>query len=136
MASKPAWQWPCHVARALLDTVRTDTIGIELDQLFANAALGVDWTRSRSLGEIALLPQPEIPFPDLKTRLHSARLYIRYPVKKNLVLRFDYYKERFSSEDWALDGVAVDTIPTLLTLGQTSPDYNVTVLGTVLEYAF
>lgn len=118
------------------DIVHTATAGVELDNLFENVSLGIDYTRSRSRGKIALVPEPAIPFPDLKTRLNSARLYVKYALKKHLVLRFDYYKERYDTEDWALDSVAVDTVPTLLTLGQMSPDYNVTVLGTALEYRF
>lgn len=118
------------------DTVRTDSVGTEFGGLFEKLDLGVDYTRARSRGEISLLPQPEVPFPDLKTRLHSARLYARYALEKHLLLRFDYYKERYSAQDWALDGVAPDTIPTLLTLGQDSPSYNVTVLGAAAEYRF
>lgn len=118
------------------DIVRTATVGVEFDNLFEKASLGADYTLARSRGEIALLPEPAVSFPDLKTRLNSARLYIKYALKQQLLLRFDYYKERYRSEDWALDGVAVDTVPTLLALGQVSPDYNVTVLGTALEYRF
>lgn len=135
MAGSSSFSSPDWFARQR-DTVHTVTSGVELDQLFKNISLGLNYTHSRSRGEIAQLPVPAIPFPDLRTRLNSAGLYVKYALKERLVLRFDYYKERYRTEDWALDGVDVDTVPALLALGQMSPDYNVTVLGTALEYRF
>jgi MtrB/PioB family decaheme-associated outer membrane protein len=118
------------------DVVRTGLIGIEFDELLADLDLGIDYTRARSRGATGLLPEPEFPFPDFITRLHSARLHARYALADHLLLRLDFYKERYSAEDWALDGIAIDTIPTFLTLGQGSPGYNVTVLGAAAEYRF
>lgn len=119
-----------------LDTVHTGGAGIEFANLFEHVDMGIDYTHARTRGEISLLPEPQVPFPDLRTRLNSARLYVKYAFKKQLLLRFDIYKERYNTGDWAVDGVAVDTIPTVLTMGQISPDYNVTVFGTALEYRF
>jgi len=73
-------------------------------------------------------------FPDLETTLDSLRLKIlyRWSDKLDAILQLRY--ESFSTEDWALQGVAPDTLPTILTLGAQPYDYDVWVIGIGVRY--
>jgi hypothetical protein len=73
-------------------------------------------------------------FPDLESTLDSLRLKLlyRWSDKLDAVLRLRY--ESFSAEDWALQGVAPDTLPTILTLGAQPYDYEVWMFGIGVRY--
>ena len=97
--------------------------------------LGFDYTYSRSTGEVAI-KSATVGFPDLTTRLNSARLYVNYSPKKKFALRLSYWYEGYRSDDWALDGVLPATINNVLSLGQQSPDYDVNVITLSGRYEF
>jgi hypothetical protein len=48
----------------------------------------------------------------------------------------DLRNEQFSTEDWALQDVEPDTLPTILTLGADPYDYDVWVVGIGFRYRF
>lgn len=79
---------------------------------------------------------PAEPLPDLESRLNTVKLYGRYRVNERLSVRVDYLYERFRSKDFTLDNVDPDTIPSVLTLGEESPDYSAHFIGTSLNYRF
>jgi len=97
--------------------------------------LGLDYTWSRSEGEVAVQNAPA-GFPDLTTRLNSARLYLDFSPKKKLTMRLTYWYEGYRSEDWALDGVLPATIDNVLAFGQQSPDYDVNAITLSGRYEF
>lgn len=72
--------------------------------------------------------------PELESELDSLRLTLTYNaserLKTDLVLRW----ETFETADWALDGVGVDTIPNVLTMGATSYDYDLLIVGVSFRY--
>jgi predicted porin len=67
--------------------------------------------------------------PDIKTTLHSLQLYARYTLDKNTALRFNYWYERYRSDDWAYDNATVSSSNNVILTGQTSPDYDAHVIG-------
>jgi MtrB/PioB family decaheme-associated outer membrane protein len=73
-------------------------------------------------------------FPDLESTLDSLRLKLlyRWSDKLDAILQLRY--ESFSAEDWALQGVAPDTLPTVLTLGAQPYDYEVWMFGIGVRY--
>ena len=73
-------------------------------------------------------------FPDLESTLDSLRLKVlyRWSDKLDAILQLRY--ESFSAEDWALQGVAPDTLPTILTLGAQPYDYEVWLVGIGVRY--
>jgi MtrB/PioB family decaheme-associated outer membrane protein len=73
-------------------------------------------------------------FPDLESTLDSLRLKVRYrwSDKLDAILQLRY--ESFSAEDWALQGVGPDTLPTILTLGAQPYDYEVWMFGIGVRY--
>jgi MtrB/PioB family decaheme-associated outer membrane protein len=97
--------------------------------------LGLDYTYARSTGEIAI-KDAAVGFPDLTTRLNSARLYVNFAPKQRLSLRLAYWYEEYRSDDWALDGVTPSTINNVLAFGEDSPSYHINVLTLSGRYDF
>jgi MtrB/PioB family decaheme-associated outer membrane protein len=99
--------------------------------------LGADYVYATSEGTTSLLAAAgDSGFPMLLTRWHDARLFGRYALRPNLALRLDLIYERYSANDWALDGLAPDTVPNLLALGQGTQDGSVfaTLVGVRYEF--
>ena len=78
----------------------------------------------------------ESSFPDLTTSIHSFRLLGDYHYKNNVTMRLTYLFEHFSNKDWALDGTGQNAIDQVITLGNSSPDYNAHAFGFSVIYQF
>jgi len=99
--------------------------------------IGADLSTTRSKGNINVSTGASNPaFPELSTRLNSVKLYANYRLKDNLSLLASYWYERYDTKNWMYDGVAPSTIPNVLTLGEQSPRYNVSVVRMALRYKF
>ena len=119
------------------DQVDTAGIGMNWTGMDSKLRSGLDYVYSRSRSAIALQGAAvTTALPDYTGRLHSLRLYGNYRMQQNLTLGLHYTYERFNSVDWALDNVVYNTIPQVLTLSQTSPDYNVSAVAMTLRYDF
>jgi len=98
--------------------------------------LQLDYMRADGTTEINVASGPggQSQFPDLESTLDSLRLKIlyRWSDKLDAILQLRY--ESFSAEDWALQGVAPDTLPTILTLGAQPYDYEVWMFGIGVRY--
>jgi hypothetical protein len=68
-------------------------------------------------------------FPDLKTTLDSLRARVLYHWSEKLEAGLQLRYESFSTDDWALQDVAPDTLPTVLTLGAQPYDDDVWMAG-------
>ena len=97
--------------------------------------LGADYTFARSNGEISIR-SATLGFPDLTSRLNSVRLHATFRPQKRLPLRLSYWYEDYSSRDWTVDGVTPATIPNVLSLGQGSPSYHLSVVTLSGRYEF
>ena len=97
--------------------------------------VGLDYTWSRSTGEVAI-KSAIAGFPDLKTQLNSARVYVNYTPKKKVTLKLSYWYESYRSDDWALDGVFPATVDNVLAFGMQSPNYDVNVIALSGRYEF
>jgi len=58
-------------------------------------------------------------------RLDSAGRHADYAVDEQTSLRVGVLHERYRSADFALDGVAPDTVPAVLAFGERSPQHHV-----------
>ncbi len=101
--------------------------------------IGADYVYAKSDGKIDVTTGSSLesePLPDLRTNLHALSLYGGYKLKTDVFLKVRYHYEQYDSDDWALDDVESDTLANVLTLGDTSPDYDVHVVTLSLEYRF
>ena len=119
------------------DTVQTAGIGLKHALIPETMDIGADLTSSRSVGDIRVSTALNEPgFPSIKSDLDSFKLWATYKWKTNLMIRASLWQERYSSENWAIDGVGPSTIPNVLTLGEASPQYKVNVASVSLRYRF
>jgi predicted porin len=119
------------------DTIDFFGIGLKYIPIKNKLELGADYTYTRSKGEISVnTAANEPPFPDLSTRRDGVKLYANYHLKDNVTLRAGYWYERYDSYNWALAGVAPDTIPNVLTFGLQPPQYDVHVIAMSVRYKF
>lgn len=98
--------------------------------------LTLDYTRSEGETEI-LFAGPSTAsgtLPELTSEMDSLRLSLNYRVSDRFDTNFAVRYERFETADWALDGVAPDTIPSVLTMGADAYDYDVWVAGIGFRY--
>jgi predicted porin len=121
------------------DTV--DSLGVGFDWSADNRLqLRADYVLSRSKGETSMQsnnPRPPVnQFPDLKSTLHSLRLYADYRLRKNTHLQLSYQYEKYDADDWSIDGVAADTIPEVLLLGEGNPSYDQHAVGVSIAVKF
>ena len=126
----PDWQ-ANHV-----DTFNNYGGGFRVANIGDKADVQLDYTRAEGNTEIDVLSGAggQSLFPDLESTLDSLRLKIlyRWSDRFETVLQLRY--ESFSAEDWALQGVAPDTLPTILTLGAQPYDYEVWLVGIGFRY--
>lgn len=119
------------------DTFNTVGAGIKHALIENTLDVGANYVYTRSRGEISTVDggvQSELP--DIVTRLSSFKIYGNYHFSETLVLNGTFWHERYSSSDWALDGVAEDTVPNNLSLGQEAPSYDVNVFMLSMRYRF
>jgi MtrB/PioB family decaheme-associated outer membrane protein len=97
----------------------------------------LDYTRAVGETEISVnsLASGLVWFPDLETTLDSLRLRITWRKSERLALNAGLHYEGFTLDDWALDGVAADTLPVVLTLGAEPYDYDVFLVSVGLVYS-
>jgi len=98
--------------------------------------LTFDYTHSDGETEILFAGQgvAAAPLPNLESTMDSMRLTLRYNVSERFDANVGVRYERFETADWALDGVAPDTISSVLTMGADAYDYDVWVVGIGFRY--
>ena len=119
------------------DTFNTAGIGFKHMLVKDKVDIGADYVLAKSRGkiEVATLVSSS-SFPDLKTDLNSLKFYVDWRMNSKLSLNAALWYEDYESDDWQLDGVAPDTIPNVLTLGETSPSYDLYFLSLSVRYKF
>jgi hypothetical protein len=118
---------------------RFDVLGLGLKHTMTGGKLilGADVSMARSSGDIAFetgFTEPSLPAT--KTSQDSVRLHASYKLQDNLWLSGSLWHERYTSQDWRLDGVLPATVENLLSLGAQPPRYTVDVLRVSLRYSF
>jgi len=116
------------------DVIGTGGVGVKYKALAGKLDLGADYTLSRSRGKTEV--SGGTPFPDLTSRLGSLKLQGVYRLNDTMSVAAAYWYESYRSTDWQLDGVTPNTISNVLSLGETSPDYNVNFISMSLRYRF
>ena len=110
--------------------------GIRLADLGDKVELVLDYSHSEGETEILYsgMGVSTSQLPDIESELDSVRLTIGYHWSERLRTDFVVRWEAFETADWALDGVLPDTIPNVLTMGATSYDYDLVIVGVSFRY--
>ena len=130
----------------------TDTFGLggKVAGIGTKWDIGIDLLYNKSNGKIDitdLTSATTSPYPDLKTELASAKLWVQYHQSKNLAYQFSYWYEKYDEDNWAVDDLQVDslinvpspspgTFTDYLLTGEQTLDYKVNVIGVSLVYLF
>jgi len=123
------------------DHVYTAGVGAELHLLDDRLRLRADYVYSMANTAIdvrtgsALTPTSRT-FPDIESRLHDFNVSAEYQLRENIAVRVSYLVEDLKSEDWAIDGVAPNTLSNVLGLGETPPHYRNHLVGFAVRYEF
>ncbi|MGI9326018.1 MAG: MtrB/PioB family decaheme-associated outer membrane protein, partial [Pseudomonadales bacterium] len=108
------------------DEFLTAGFGVKLKQITERVDLTFDYTYGAGDSAIDVTTSGERgPLPGLDSTLDSLRLSAVYRFSKRLQWIAELRYEAFEADDWALQGVAPATIPTVLTLGADPYDYDV-----------
>ncbi len=114
------------------------TVGFGLSShINKKSSIGLDLVSSDSKGDISVQTSlEEPPFDTLKTELSNVTLHYDYQVSEHWGYKLFAEYEKFSSQDWAIDGLGVDGISSVLTMGEQSPEYNVWYFKVQASYRF
>jgi len=117
---------------------RIETYGIGLSATISEkSSIGFDYVSSDSTGDISVQTgEDEEPFDSLITDLSSFKLHFDYAFNDRWGYKLYAEQEEYESSDWAIDGLGVDGINSILTMGEQSPDYKVWYYRIQLSYRF
>lgn len=118
---------------------RFDNINVGFRWHEPDGKLDLRFDYSRGDGDTKILVSSEngdSTLPKLSSTLDSLRVETAYRWSDKLDVTLELRYESFSTDDWALQNVAPDTLPTILTLGATPYDYDIWALGIGLRYFF
>jgi len=96
-----------------------------------DAAVGFDYTRSEVESDIVITAGPALstdPLPRQQSRMQSWSVFGRFDINDRNAIRLSYEKQKLSTADFYLDGVAVDTLENVLLLGESAPNYDLSLL--------
>jgi predicted porin len=123
--------WTAHNT----DRLSVAGLGVKYAVLKDKLDLGADFTVARTRSDVVVNAGPsDPPFPAMRTSRDSVKLRASYRLKDNLSLVGAYGFERYSADDWRLDGVFPGTVPNLLTFGEQPPHYRVHVITIAVRY--
>lgn len=107
------------------DRFETATVGAAHASLLGRLEAGLELVWADSTGRIRTETQGlESRFPALTSDRRVVSLTLAYPYSESLKIGFSYHYEKMRSDDWALDGVGVATVPGLMALGASAWNYS------------
>jgi MtrB/PioB family decaheme-associated outer membrane protein len=116
---------------------KISTIGFGFSRAVGKKSkIGIDYVNSTSRGEILVQTGDEEPFSPLRTDLTNLKLYFDHEFGEHWGFKLYLEREEFRAKDWAIDGYGVDGIPSVLTLGEVSPQYDVWYSRILASYRF
>ena len=118
------------------DEYRTIGGGLKVKQLSDKVDLNLSAHRARGTSDINLVSDLDgaSRFPTIQSDLDSWRLGLVYHKSEKLDVGLNLRYESFQADDWALAGVAPDTIQTVLGLGAEEYDYDVFMISIGVRY--
>jgi hypothetical protein len=119
------------------DRIESASLGVRLSELRDRWNVQFDYFLMDSQGEIEMLSGlSAAAFPPLNIRSHGPRLKVVFQATPALEIIGNLQYEHFDADDWALDGVEPDTLPSILASGADAYDYDVNLIGLSFRYNF
>ncbi len=117
---------------------RIETSGIGLSATISEkSSIGVDYVYSGSRGKILVQTSAdEPPFDPLMTSLKNFKLHFDYDFSDSWGYKLYAEREQYDSSDWAIDGLGVGGINSVLSMGEQSPEYSVWYYRFQISYRF
>ena len=114
------------------------TVGFGLSSVInEKSSIGFDFVSAESKGKISVqTTADEPPFAPLKTDLMNARLHYDREINEHWGYKLYLEFEKYRSRDWAIDGLGVDGINSVLSMGEQSPEYNIWYARIQASYRF
>ena len=114
------------------------TVGFGLSSVInEKSSIGFDFISAESKGKISVqTTADEPPFAPLKTDLINAKLHYDREINEHWGYKLYLEFEKYHSRDWAIDGLGVDGINSVLSMGEQSPEYNIWYARIQASYRF
>jgi MtrB/PioB family decaheme-associated outer membrane protein len=114
-----------------------DTVGAGFTARFSDdLSLVLGYTYAQGDSKTSIRGVNAGAFPTVRSELTSFKADFNYDVTDRLGVVLSWWYERFTSEDWALDGIGPATLPSVLALGAEPYNYRVNYATVSLRYAF
>ena len=119
------------------DDFTTIGAGFRVQQIGENFDLQLDYSHSDGTSKINIDSAAGAPdqFPDLTTDIDYLRLRLGYQRSERLGFDLSVSYQQLQADDWALQGVAPDTIPEVLSLGAMPYDEDSLWIGIGFRYS-
>jgi MtrB/PioB family decaheme-associated outer membrane protein len=133
-ASDPSRDWDLDATDTAL------TLGANLQwQVAQDLALALDYSFVDTEGEqdfktYGASDLDATDMPAVNTQLHHVVASGIWQMREHLSLKLDYQYYRYSSDDWAWQGVQADTIGKVLTFGERNPNEQIHYVGASVIY--
>ena len=113
----------------------SNTVGVSISWIAIEDELdiGAEFTYSDFSGEIEFENATDLP--EISSILRAINVHGNYLLSKEMTVRFEYRYEVYEEDNWNQDG-AVDTLPTLLDLGEIARDDTTSLAYVSLRYSF
>jgi MtrB/PioB family decaheme-associated outer membrane protein len=117
---------------------RITTLGLGLSaRINEKSSVGFDYISADSKGDISVqTSNEEEPFSPLRTDLTNARVHYDHEINEHWGYKLYAEYEKYDSRDWIIDGLGVDGISSVLTMGDESPEYEVWYFRVQASYRF
>lgn len=117
------------------DEISTEGLGMSA-HFTDTMSMGLDLISSEARGDISVQTDDEEPFAPLRTKLRNAKIHFDHEVSENWGYKLYAEYENYRGQDWAIDGLGVDGIGSVLTMGEQSPNYKVWYFRIQASYRF
>jgi MtrB/PioB family decaheme-associated outer membrane protein len=119
------------------DEFTTIGAGLRLAQIGERFDLQLDYTRSEGETDILIDSAAGMAdtFPTLKNEIDYLRLNLGFRQSERIGWNFNVSYQQFEARDWALQGVAPDAIPNVLSLGAQPYDEDALWVGVGFRYS-
>lgn len=121
------------------DRYRSIGTGLNWRPEAAGYRIRLEWVESRSRSAFDLFSGPALtlePLDPVRTRSRLIGLSGEHDLSEQMVLRWEWHRDQFRSDDWAWTGVEVDTMDRVIGSGQMLGNESVDWVGLSLRWTF